>query len=90
MRIAQLQISYCKLEIKINAKIEVFFVYIILLNNKETFENSRINTRSSIAIVYRNLILLNLFSINILYCFKATINFSYIFDVKNAILDCAS
>jgi len=87
MRIAQFQISYCKLKIKINAKIEVFLVYVTLLNNKKILENSRINTRSNIVATYRNLILLNLFSTNILYCFKATIDFSYIFNVKNAILD---
>jgi len=52
MRIVRSQISYCKLEIEINAKIEVFSIYITLLNNKEILENSRINTRSNIVATY--------------------------------------
>ncbi len=39
MRIAQSQISYCKLEIEINIKIKIFFVYITLLKNRETLKN---------------------------------------------------
>jgi len=89
MQIAQLQISYYKLRIEINAKIEVFFVYVILLNNKEILKNSRISIRSNIVATYRDLILSNLFLTNILYCFKAAINFSYIFNIRNAILDYA-
>jgi len=86
MQIVQSQIFNCKLRNKINAKIEMFFVYVTLLNNRETFKNSCINIRSNIVAIYRNLISLYLFLIDILYCFKATINFSYIFDIKNAIL----
>jgi len=52
MRIARLQISYCKLRIKINAKIEVFFVYVALLNDKETLKNFRISVRSNIVAIY--------------------------------------
>jgi len=52
MRIVRFQISYCKLEIKINAKIEVFLVYVTLLNDEEILENSRISTRSSIVVIY--------------------------------------
>jgi len=39
MQIAQSQISYCKLEIKINTKIKMFFVYVTLLKNRETLKN---------------------------------------------------
>ncbi len=39
MRIVRSQIFYCKLEIKINIKIKMFFVYIILLKDKETLKN---------------------------------------------------
>jgi len=49
-------------------------------------ENSRINIRSNIATIYRNLTLLHLFLVDILYCFGATIDFYYIFNIKNAIL----
>jgi len=87
MRIAQLQIFYCKLEIEINTKIEIFSIYVILLNNRENLENSRINTRSNIVAIYCDLISLHLFLIDILYRFKATIDFSYIFDIKNTILE---
>jgi len=44
------------------------------------------NTRSNIIAIYRNLTLLNLFLINILYCFKVAINFFFIFDIKNIII----
>jgi len=87
MRIAQSQILYCKLKIEINAKIEMLFVYVTLLNNKEILKNSRINIRSNIIAIYRDLILSHLFLTNILYCFKATINFFYIFNIKNTILE---
>ena len=86
MRIVRSQIFYCKLETRINTKIEIFFIYIILLDNKETFENSCISIRSNIVVIYRNLTLLHLFLINILYCFKATIDFFYIFNIENTIL----
>jgi len=52
MQIVQLQISYCKLKIKINAKIEVFSIYVTLLDDKETLENSCINTQSNIIATY--------------------------------------
>jgi len=39
MRIAQFQISYCKLKIEINIKIKMFFIYITLLKDKETLKN---------------------------------------------------
>lgn len=86
MQIAQSQILYCKLRIEINTKIEIFSIYVTLLNNKEILKNLRISTRSNIVATYWDLTLLYLFLINILYCFKAAIEFSYIFDIKNAIL----
>ena len=58
-----------------------------MLNNKETFKNLYIDTRSNVVVIYRNLTLLYLFLINILYCFKAIIKFFYIFNIKNAILE---
>ncbi len=39
MQIAQFQISYYKLETKINTKIKIFFIYIALLKDKETLKN---------------------------------------------------
>jgi len=90
IRIAQFQILYCKLEIEINTKIKIFSIYIVLLYNKKTFENSRINIRINIIAIYRDLISLHLFLTNIFYCFKATIDFFYIFDIQNAILEYAS
>jgi len=86
MRIAQFQISYCKLKIEINAKIEVFLVYVTLLDNKKTFKNSCISIRSNIVAIYRDLTSLYLFLTSILYCFKAIINFFYIFNIRYAIL----
>ncbi len=52
MRIAQFQIFYCKLEIEINTKIKMFFIYITLLKDKETLKNFRINTRNNIVTIY--------------------------------------
>jgi len=86
MRIAQFQIFYCKLEIEINTKIEIFSIYVILLNDKEILKNSRISTRSNIVAIYRDLTSLYLFSIDIFYRFKIAIDFFYIFNIKNAIL----
>ncbi len=87
MRIAQSQISYCKLRIKINTKIKIFFVYIALLKDRETLKNSRINTRNNIVAIYWDLTLLNLSLIDIFYCFKIVINFSFIFNIKNTIIE---
>jgi len=87
MQIAQLQILHCKLKTKINTKTKMFFIYVTLLNNKEILENSRISTRSNIVAIYRDLTSLHLFLIDIFYRFKATIKFSYIFNIKNAILE---
>jgi len=86
MRIARLQILYCKLEIEINAKIEMFLIYVTLLNDKEILENSRISIRNNIVAIYRDLTSLYLSLINILYCFKVVIDFSYIFDIRDTIL----
>jgi len=52
MQIVRLQIFYCKLEIKINAKIEVFFIYVALLDNKKTLKNFCINIRNNIVVIY--------------------------------------
>jgi len=52
IRIAQFQILYCKLEIEINTKIKMFFIYITLLKDKETLKNFRINTRNNIVTIY--------------------------------------
>jgi len=52
MRIVQSQIFYCKLEIRINTKIEIFFIYVTLLKDKETLKNSRISIRSNIIATY--------------------------------------
>lgn len=65
----------------------MFSIYVTLLNDKEILENSRMNIRSNIVAIYRDLTSLHLFSIDILYCFKVAIEFSYIFDIKNAILE---
>jgi len=86
MQIVQSQIFYCKLEIKINAKIEVFLIYVTLLNNKEILKKFRINIRNNIVAIYRDLTSSYLSLTSISYCFKATIDFSYIFNIKNTIL----
>jgi len=52
MQIAQSQIFYCKLRIKINTKIKIIFVYITLLKDKEFLKNFWIDTRSNIVIAY--------------------------------------
>jgi len=67
----------------------MFFVYVILLKDKETLENSWIDTRSNIVATYRNLTLLNLFLISISYCFKVAIDFSSIFNIENTIIEYA-
>ncbi len=48
----RLQIFYCKLKIEINIKIQIFLAYVTLLKDKETLENSQINTRNNIATIY--------------------------------------
>ncbi len=90
MRIVRSQIFYCKLEIEINTKIKMFFIYVTLLKDKETLKNFRISTRNNIVAIYRNLTSLNLSLIDIFYRFKAIIDFSFIFDIKNVIIKRAS
>ena len=90
MRIVRSQIFYFKLEIEINTKIKMFFIYVTLLKDKETLKNFRISTRNNIVAIYRNLTSLNLSLIDIFYRFKAIIDFSFIFDIKNVIIKRAS
>ena len=80
--------SHFKLETKLARKCEVFSIYVAILNNRKTLENSRIRTRLSIANVCRDLTLLQLLSIAIFYRFKTTIEFLSISIIENAIINC--
>ena len=87
LRVARLQLLYSRLETKLTRKCEIFSIYITILNNKKTFENSRIKTRLSIANVRRDFTLFQSLSIAILYRFKTIIKFPSISTIKNAIIN---
>jgi hypothetical protein len=64
----------------------MFPTYIILLDNKNIFENLRIKTRNSIANIYWNLTTSQLFATDIICHFKVAIEFPRILNIEEFIL----
>lgn len=64
----------------------MFLIYIIVLENRETLENSKIDIWNTIANACWNLQFFCSFLVTILYRFKTAIEFLSISTIENAIL----